>query len=179
MSAASLVLAAVRRGSRGEAPKKAPVVALVGRGGAARAMSVRRVNAATLKPAIRQHVDRSAKVVTDEWSAYTGLDKEFAGGHATVNHGAGEYARADGAHTNTVESYFALLKRGIHGIYHHIGTQYLDQYLAEFSFRYSTRKFTDGERTRAGMAKVAGKRLMLRRPESTRRAYDGGQGSPA
>jgi hypothetical protein len=71
-------------------------------------MTIRRVNAKTLKPAIREHVDRSATVVTDEWSAYTGIGKEFEGGHQTVNHGAGEYARKDGTHTNTVESYFPI-----------------------------------------------------------------------
>jgi hypothetical protein len=104
--------------------------------------------------------------VTDEWSAYTGIGKEFEGGHQTVNHGAGEYARKDGTHTNTVESYFPILKRGIYGVYHHIGTHYLDQYLAEFSFRYSTRKASDGQRTRDGIAKIEGKRLMLQKPKT-------------
>lgn len=71
------------------------------------------------------------------------------------------------------------MKRGVHGVYRHIGTHYLDQHLAEFSFRYTMRKVTDGERTRAGLARMAGKRLILRRSESTRKAHHGGEASPA
>ena len=106
--------------------------------------------------------------MTDDWVAYRGIGAEFQGGHETVNHSAGEYARGD-AYTNTAEGYFSILKRGIMGIYHHVGTQYLDQYLAEFDFRYSSRSVTDGTRTIAGLRKVDGKRLMLRHPASNGR----------
>jgi ISXO2-like transposase domain len=94
----------------GRGTKKAAVVALVERGGSVRAFPIERVNARTLKEAVRQNVDRSAMILTDEWAAYQGLGSEFKGGHFTVNHGAGEYWRGGGG-TNTVESYFALLKR--------------------------------------------------------------------
>ncbi len=154
--------AGAEKPKRGRGTKKTPVVTLVERGGRARSKMITGADAKTLKTAIRDSVDRSARIMTDEWPSYRGLDAEFAG-HETVNHSAGEYARGD-AHVNSAEGYFALLKRGIMGIYHHIGTQYLDQYLAEFDFRYSYRSTTDGARTVAGLRKVDGKRLMLRRP---------------
>ena len=87
-------------------------MALVERGGNVRSRKIDRVDGATLKGAIRENVDRSARIMTDEWASYRGIGSEFAGGHEIVTHSAGEYARGD-ATTNTVESYFALLKRGI------------------------------------------------------------------
>lgn len=148
---------------RGRGTKKIPVVSLVERGGRARSKLITGADAKTLKAAIRESVDQSARIMTDEWSSYRGIGTEFAGGHETVNHSAGEYARGD-AHVNSAEGYFALLKRGLMGVYHHVGTQYLDQYLGEFDFRYSNRSITDGRRTVVGLQKTEGKRLMLRRP---------------
>ena len=66
--------------------------------------------------------------------------------HRTISHGKGEYVRGD-VHTNTIEGYFSLFKRGVNGTFHHIATHYMDQYLAEFDFRYNHRNITDGERT--------------------------------
>jgi hypothetical protein len=81
-----------------------------------RARKIDRVDGATLKGAIRENVDRSAKIMTDEWAAYHGIGTEFDGGHEIVTHSAGEYARGD-AHVNSAESYFALLKRGVIGAF--------------------------------------------------------------
>lgn len=147
---------------RGRGTKKAPVVALVERGGRVRSQSVRNVTGKTLRSVLDTHLDQSANLMTDEWQGYRKPGQRFAS-HQTVNHGSGEYVRGD-VHTNTVEGYFSLFKRGVNGTFHHIGHQYLDQYLAEFDFRYNHRKVTDGERTLAGLKKVEGKRLMLRRP---------------
>src|ERR1700730_4313825 len=97
------------KAKRGRGTQKTPVMALVERGGKVRARKVDRVDGATLKAAIREHVDRSATIMTDEWAAYRGIGTEFDGGHQAVNHGQGEYARGD-AHVNTAESFFALLK---------------------------------------------------------------------
>jgi transposase-like protein len=120
---------------RGRGTKKTPVVALVERGGHVHARPVKRVDAATLKSAIRQHVDRSAGIMTDELSSYAGIGAEFAGGHQTVNHSKGEYVRGD-ASTNEVEAYFSLLKRGVVGSFHHVSPQHLHRYCDEFSFRW-------------------------------------------
>lgn len=147
----------------GRGTKKVPVVALVERGGKARAMPVERVNAKTLKGAIRENVDRSSMILTDEWAAYRGIGAEFKRGHFAVNHGAGEYARG-GAHTNTVESFFALLKRGVYGSFHHVSKQHLARYCDEFSFRWNMRGVKDGERTREALRSVEGRRLAYKRP---------------
>lgn len=144
-------------------PTKTRVVGLVERGGRARAHVVPDLTAPTLKAAVREHVDKSARLMTDENLAYFGLGKEFAGGHETVNHSAGEYARGD-ATTNTVEGFFGLFKRGVMGSFHHISEKHLNRYLNEFSFRWDLRKVTDGERTNEAIRASEGKRLMYRQP---------------
>jgi transposase-like protein len=148
---------------RGRGTKKTPVVALVERGGKVRVRKTERVDGKTLKAAIRKNVDRSATIMTDEWPAYRGIGTEFDGGHKTVNHGQGEYARGD-AHVNTAESFFALLKRGVMGSFHHISKQHLDRYCDEFSFRWNHRKTTDSERTIEAVKGAEGRRLMYRDP---------------
>ena len=84
--------------------------------------------------------------MTDEWAAYRGIGSEFKGGHEVVTHSAGEYARGD-AHTNTAKLFFALLKRGVIGSFHHVSKQHLDRYCDEFSFRWDHRSTTDAART--------------------------------
>lgn len=148
---------------KGRGTKKIPVVALVERGGRVRAHKIEHVNAKTLKGAILENVDRSSAIMTDEWRSYYGIGKEFAGGHQVVNHGKGEYKRGD-ASTNEVEAFFALLKRGIVGSFHHVSKQHLNRYCDEFSFRWNHRKTTDGERTIEAIKGAEGKRLMYRAP---------------
>lgn len=142
-------------------PTKTRVVGLVERGGRARAHVVPDLTGPTLKAAVRAHVDPSARLMTDENHAYLGLGSEFAGGHETVNHSAGEYARGD-ATTNTVEGFFGLFKRGVMGSFHHISEKHMNRYLNEFSFRWDLRKVTDGERTVEAIKASEGKRLMYR-----------------
>lgn len=100
--------------------------------------------------------------MTDSFRSYSGLDQEFAG-HFTVDHSMGEYVRGT-VTTNTVEGYFATLKRGVIGVYHHWSEQHLHRYLAEFDFRYSGRKLKDSERTVQAIEGAEGKRLMLKDP---------------
>jgi transposase-like protein len=148
---------------RGRGTKKTPVVALVERGGKVRARKVDRVDGATLKAAIRENVDRKARIMTDEWRAYRGIGAEFEGGHETVNHGAYEYARDD-AHVNTAESFFALLKRGVMGSFHHVSKEHLDRYCDEFSFRWDYRSIDDSPRTAIAIRQTRGKRLTYKEP---------------
>lgn len=147
----------------GRGTAKTPVVALVERNGNVRAKPIERVDAKTLKTAIRENVDPSSMILTDEWAAYRGIGKEFKRGHFAVNHGAGEYARG-GAHVNTAESFFALLKRGVYGSFHHVSKRHLHRYCDEFSFRWNTRKAKDGERTTEALLSVGGRRLTYRKP---------------
>lgn len=149
-----------RLGKRGRgSERKTPVVALVERGGNMRTKVVERVSAKALKGAIRENVKTSAAIMTDEFSSYRGLGREFAGGHETVNHGERQYVRGD-VHVNSAESFFALLKRGVHGTFHHVSKQHLHRYCDEFGFRWDHRKVTDGERTVAAIRQAGGKRLL-------------------
>jgi transposase-like protein len=147
-------------GKREPAPAKTPVVALVSRDGSVRSLRVPNVSGPTLKAAVREYVERSARVMTDGNKAYIGLDKEFAG-HESVNHLRDEYVRGD-VSTNAVEAYFALLKRGIIGTYHHVSGQHLPRYLAEFDQRWNTRKLVDRERAVRAIQGAQGKRLTYR-----------------
>jgi transposase-like protein len=144
----------------GRGTKKTPVMVLVERGGRAKAFTVPNVTGRTLKAAIRQNVSAKSTIMTDEFLSYKGIGRGFEGGHLLVNHGAGEYARDDGASTNTAESYFALLKRGIVGSFHSVSKQHLNRYCDEFSYRWSTREMTDSARTIKALEKAKDKRLL-------------------
>ena len=155
-------------GKRGRgAPNKTVVVALVERNGRVRSKPVRTISAEELKGAIRENVDQGARIMTDELRSYSGIGKEFTGGHTTVNHGNGEYARGkdNDININSAESYFALLKRGIHGTFHHVSVKHLSRYCDEFSFRWANRKTTDGERAVAAIRGSEGKRLAYQREQ--------------
>lgn len=127
-----------------------------------RAMAHQRVTAENLKPILQEHIETSATLNTDEAVVYHFIGKEFDG-HETVNHGNEEYSKVvDGVKvtTNTVEGHFSILKRGINGVYHHVGRQHLHRYLNEFDFRYNARGVSDVERRDLAIAGVGGKRLM-------------------
>jgi transposase-like protein len=147
----------------GRATEKTPVVALIERGGRARTKIIAKPTKENLQEAIREMVDPSAAIHTDEWRSYYGIGKHFAGGHHTVKHAQGEYAR-QGVHVNSAEGFFALLKRGIVGSFHHISVKHMPRYLTEFSFRWDHRGMTDGERTIEAIKSSEGKRLMYRIP---------------
>ena len=148
---------------RGRGTSKTPVFAAVQRQGGIRRRVVADVTGATLKQAIREEVDRSARICSDEWPGYRGIGKEFAGGHDVVEHGVKEYVRGD-VHTNTAESSHALLKRSIVGIYHNVSTEYLHRYLWQADFLWNARKLNDGERTVLAIKAAEGKRMMYRQP---------------
>ena len=86
--------------------------------------------------------------------------------NGAVNHSIEEYVRGSFYHTNTVENYFSILKRGITGVYHHVSADHLKRYLGEFDFRYNYRTklgYTDRERTTIALKGIVGKRLTYRR----------------
>jgi transposase-like protein len=160
-----------KRGTPGGRPgpdsHKSPVVALVQRGGKMRAMPMPRVTAENLAKVINEHVDKSqSTLMTDEAPMYTLIGRKFAGGHGVVDHHRKEYVRDD-AHTNTAEGFFSLLKRGINGVYHHVGRGHLGRYCDEFSFRYNLRKVSDGERSAELVLGAEGKRLTYKQPAGT------------
>jgi transposase-like protein len=125
----------------------------------------------TLIPILRENIAAEATVYTDEAGQYRDLSQEF-GGHDYTRHGAGEYVRIDKpeAHTNTVEGFYSIFKRGMKGVYQHCGKQHLHRYAAEFDFRYSNRVANgvdDLERAERALAGVIGKRLTYRRTDIT------------
>ena len=149
---------------------KMAVVALVEREGETRSFHVANVTAATLRPVMVKHASRKSYLMTDESSVYPKIGDEFAG-HGTVNHSAGEYVTTGGfKHTNTVESHFALIKRGIYGTFHNVSEAHLHRYLAEFDFRANTRTISDAERAALLLRGAKGKRLVYQQP---RAATDG------
>jgi hypothetical protein len=148
---------------RGGAGGKEAVFSLVERGGKVRSRHVPDVNAAILKPILVAQVNHASFLMTDEARRYTEVGTEFAG-HEVVGHGIGEYVRGE-AHTNTIENYFSILKRGITGTYHHVSQEHLKRYLCEFDFRYNERialGIDDAERTRRAIKGGDGKRLTYR-----------------
>lgn len=146
-------------GARGGSHKM-KIVSLVERDGDKKSFHVARVNAKTLRPILNANIAKQARLMTDEAAVYPKLGKEFAS-HDVVNHSLKEYSRGD-ATTNSVESSFALLKRGLVGTFHHVSEQHLQRYADEFDFRWNHRKTTDMERASAALKGIEGKRLTYR-----------------
>jgi transposase-like protein len=144
---------------------KEAVFSLVERGGKVRSIHMRvQVTGATLRPILKAQVDKASFLYTDAAGQYYHSQDDFAV-HATVNHGIGEYVRGD-VHSNTIESYFAILKRGVFGTFHHVSQQHLRRYLGEFDVRYNHRAalgYTDADRMNASIGGIVGRRLTYRR----------------
>ena len=149
----------------GPPPKKEAVFALVEREGKVRSFHVPKVNAKTLRPILVTQIDRKSYLMTDDSTVYPKIGEEYAG-HGTVNHSIQEYVRGGFWHTNTVENYFSILKRGINGVYQHVSQKHLKRYLGEFDFRYNHRSITDAERAAVALKGIEGKRLTYRRTGS-------------
>jgi transposase-like protein len=148
---------------RGKGPAgKRMVIALVERGGNVRSFHPARADGDTVNAIIRQNIARETRLMTDESRYYEGVGREFSS-HETVRHSAKEYARGD-VNTNSVEGFFSIFKRGMRGVYQHCKEKHLHRYLAEFDFRYNTRKITDMERTVAAVRGAEGKRLTYHQP---------------
>ena len=144
---------------------KQAVFTLVERKGRARSFHLASVTSKTLRNAIVTNVRRTSHLMTDGHQAYPRIGSEFAG-HSAVDHKAGEYVRAGVHHSNTVENYFSILKRGIVGTYHHVSEAHLHRYLSEFDFRYSNRQglgVSDAMRADEMLKGATGKRLTYRR----------------
>jgi transposase-like protein len=141
---------------------KHKIVSLVERGGKARSFHVDDIYSRTLKPILLANVSDQSSLMTDEYAAYKAIGKEFAS-HESVAHSKDEYVRGL-AHTNSIEGFFSIFKRGMKGVYQHCGEQHLKRYLCEFDFRYSERHLTDTERANVALAGIVGKRLTYRWP---------------
>jgi hypothetical protein len=140
---------------------------LVERGGKARSVKVENVTAREVRKVVLENADTASHLRTDQAHKYRAIGRRFAS-HEAVDHSAEEWVRGD-AHTNTVEGFFSIFKRGMTGIYQHCSEAHLHRYLAEFDFRYSNRiklGVDDTERTRRAIKGAGGKRLTYRRTRS-------------
>jgi transposase-like protein len=159
------------RNRKGKIPPKTPVLSLVERDGRVRSFRVPDVTAQTLKPIIVSHVNKATYLMTDDAPVYWAIGDQFSG-HGTVNHSAEEYVRAAFWHTNTVENFFSIFKRGIYGCYFHVSEGHLHRYAAEFDFRHNNRiglGIDDQTRTDRAILGAKGKRLTYETTALTRR----------
>jgi transposase-like protein len=139
---------------------KTPIMALVNtETGEVRSKVIPNVTGESLRSVIAENVDMPNTVLaTDEHRPYRLIGADMAG-HETVNHSRDEYVNAGGYGTNPAEGYFSQLKRSLDGTHHHVSTEHLDRYLAEFDYRYLTRELSDGERMAAVVNRAGGRRL--------------------
>lgn len=154
----------VKRG-RGYAHKHKMLTLVDRNTGRAKSIIVDDLKASTLVPILRENIAKEAVVYTDEAGQYRNLKAEFAD-HDFTRHGQGEYVRG-GVHTNTVEGFYSIFKRGMKGVYQHCGKQHLHRYAAEFDFRYNHRAahgVEDAERGALALQGAVGKRLTYRIP---------------
>jgi transposase-like protein len=144
-------------------PKKHTVLTLVDRDGDSYSFHVANVKATTLRETIVKVASRKSYLMTDELLSYISIGKEFSG-HGTVNHSADEYARGTFWHVNTAECRFSLMKRAVFGTHHSVSEAHLPLYLAEWDYKFNTRKISDAERMAKSIGGIVGKRLTYRRP---------------
>lgn len=157
------------RNRKNYVPPKETVFALVERDGRVRSFHVQDVSAKSLGPALAEQVDPRSYLMTDESTVYPLISKQFQGRHGRVNHSIEEYVRGGFWHTNTIEGYFSIMKRGINGTFHRVSAQHLKRYLAEFDFRYNEREalgVNDEMRMEKSIPGIVGKRLTYRRTRS-------------
>jgi transposase-like protein len=165
-----------KKGRHGTSNRRT-VLTLVERGGSARSFHVDGNRIADIAPILRANLSRESKLMTDEAGWYKEIGQDYLR-HDTVNHSKEEYVRYTNAkefpsgadyviHTNTVEGYYSIFKRGFKGIYQHCAEKHLHRYLSEYDFRYSNRValgIHDGERADLAIKGAAGKRLTYRQP---------------
>ena len=167
-----------RRGKPGKGGKQA-ILTLVQRNGGARSFVMESLKTADIHGVLREHADLKSRLMTDEG---TSTNYEFAG-HEKIKHGAKEYVRynhtfdqnnklhTEAVHTNTVEGFFGVFKRGMRGTYQHCGPQHLQRYMDEFDFRYSNRSalgVDDTERAVRAIQGAEGKRLTYQETSSAK-----------
>lgn len=145
---------------------KTPVLGILERNGNVYAQKVYAASHQFILPVIYQRIQEGTTVITDNWPAYIMLDEKY--NHFVIDHSKGKYAHGS-IHTNTIEGFWSLFKRGVIGIYHYVSYKHLNAYCNEFAYRYNTRKVSDPERFRLSLKKADGKRIRYR--ELTQQFY--------
>lgn len=146
---------------RGGYRHKMKVLSLVERGGNVRSFHIQEADLKTIKAILKAKVSPLAHLMTDDANIYKGIAARLFTKHDTVTHSSGEYVRGK-VHTNTIEGFFSVMKRGLVGTYHHVGEQHLQRYVSEFDFRYNYRTsqgYSDTVRASMLLKGIQGKRL--------------------
>jgi hypothetical protein len=157
-----------RPGPRTGSGKKTPVVSLVERGGNIRSFVTVDVTAANVGRILAENISRDSHLMTDSATIYRrGLIAKPFARHGITDHTKGQYAKPDGTHSNTAESVFSLLKRGIYGTFHNVSRKHLHRYVAEFDFRWNNRHVDDGQRTVNAIRQADRKRLTFKKLVAT------------
>lgn len=143
--------------SQGRSVKdKTPVLGVMQTGGKVHLSVIPDTKAKTIKPIIQDMVANGSILVTDEWHAYKGLARNYA--HVVVNHKENQYV-SGAFHTNSIENFWSLLKRGIYGIYHQVSPKHLHRYCDEFAYRFNSRTISSGERFNFSLGNADNKKL--------------------
>lgn len=144
------------RGQQGRgSSEKINVFGVMEVGGRVKSVAVPDVKRETLVPLILEYVKPGSTMMTDEWSAYSHLHLDYF--HLKCDHGRHQYVSDEGATTNPIENYWSHLKRTIHGTYHWVSRKHIPKYLAEFDFRFNTRKETDSVRFNIALSQMQGR----------------------
>jgi transposase-like protein len=136
---------------------KTPVVGLVQRGGNVMTFVTKDVDSVTLETIATSNIHQDANIITDAYRAYNGLNQLY--NHTTVKHTENDYRTTSLDHTNTIEGFWSLLKRGIFGIYHQVSPKHLHRYCNEFGYRYNTKVAKDVARFEDAVTKIGNARL--------------------
>lgn len=139
------------------AADKTPVLGIIERNGNVRTFVVPNTEAATIQPIMVDNVSQEATLITDAYRSYRGLENRYT--HITVKHTEGNYRTEGFKHTNNIEGFWAIMKRGIYGIYHSVSPKHLHRYCNEFGYRYNTRELKGVERFESAVKKVSDTRI--------------------
>ena len=135
---------------------KKAVIGLIERNGKVVLKYIASENEKAMLPFINKHVPQGARIITDEHYAYKKLGRNYV--HDTINHNIKVYVSGD-IHTNTIENFWSVLKRGLYGVYHQVSAKHLDKYLNEFASRFNTRQLGTEERFDTFLAQSEGRLL--------------------
>lgn len=144
-----------KKGGRGRSTDKTPVVGLLQRDGKVVTYVVKDTSASTLHPIMVGVVAKDSLLITDNYLSYKGLDKQF--NHAVVKTVDGNFKTVGKFHTNNIEGFWSILKRGLYGIYHQVSPKHLSRYCDEFAARYNSRDIKDGERFQLSVKNLQGR----------------------
>ena len=137
--------------------EKTAVFGMVERDGEVRSMVVPKATGRYLKPIMTEMINlQDSELMTDGSPIYKGMGEHLP--HGVINHELA-YVAGD-IHTQNIEGYWSILKRGVYGVFHHVGDGYLPMYLSEFDFRFNARRVSDSERFQLLMSQVSGKRVL-------------------